>query len=525
LNINFNFKKKILFLLFLLPNLLLSDLLIDQIIEANNELLIPLELKVQNFVKGNYETSSKIKKIELLDDKKNFLKRLDDPIKLNNSFYFLTNDIKNFYIKVYANESVKCKIDIENIQAINYEKDENEIISQTIKNQKIKLQTNQDTTQFWKEIEKIGTPLIEKIDNDEYILTFLYKGAKESVKLLGGPSSEHVFLDRLENSDIWYKSYRVKKGVKFSYQLAPDVPNIKGNNREKRVAILSTAQMDPFNKMPYQYSLDLNLDKYSKLSTIEIKDENSFDWSQNLNAKEGKIIDTKIKSHILANERNLSIYLPNNFNNKKEFQVLFVFDGLDYQLKVPTPRILDNLIENKKIIPTIAVFIDNPSKEARATELPANKDFAYFMAYELLPFIKKELDIEFLAKNTILTGSSYGGLASMYVAFTYPEFFANVLSQSGSFWWSPKDDEEPEWLTRQIANTKKKEINIYLNAGIYETGYSSIDILESNRHLRTILKAKGYENVIFEEYLSSHDYFAWKSYLANGLIKLQEMKD
>lgn len=66
---------------------------------------------------------------------------------------------------------------------------------------------------------------------------------------------------------------------------------------------------------------------------------------------------------------------------------------------------------------------------------------------------------------------------------------------------------------------KRKDIKIYLNAGLFETGFKSIDILESNRHLRDVLKAKKYQ-VLYEEFPSGHDYFNWRFRLANALIKI-----
>jgi len=37
-------------------------------------------------------------------------------------------------------------------------------------------------------------------------------------------------------------------------------------------------------------------------------------------------------------------------------------------------------------------------------------------------------------------GSSPGGLAATYAAYRHPEMFGNVLSQSGSYWWTPPTD-------------------------------------------------------------------------------------
>lgn len=384
--------------------------------------------------------------------------------------------------------------------------------SKIIKKVKIDLKTNPSTKEFWEKIKEYGTPLIESTKDSQYIATFLYKGAKKSVLLIGGPDSDFVNLKQIEKSDIWYKSYKVKKGVRLSYKLSADTPTIKGTKREKRVAIYNHSKKDPFNKLPYMNN-----------SSFSIISDNFIDWTKDTGTKQGKVKDYKIKSKILNNTREISIYTPYNYDPNKEHDLLFVFDSKAYQSKVPTPIILDNLINEKKIKPTIAVFISNISRKSRSEELPPNKNFADFLAKELLPFVKTKVKINHKKENTILTGSSYGGLASAYVAFIYPEIFGKVLSQSGSFWWNFREEGKSQWLTKQFEKAENKEIVFYLNAGVYETGQFKIDILESNRYLYKVLKKKNYE-VKYEEFQTSHDYFAWRAFLAYGLIYLNSVK-
>ena len=44
-------------------------------------------------------------------------------------------------------------------------------------------------------------------------------------------------------------------------------------------------------------------------------------------------------------------------------------------------------------------------------------------------------------------------------------------------------------------------------------------ILESNRHMRDVLRAKGYA-VDYHEFASGHDYLNWRGTLADGLVQL-----
>lgn len=490
-------------------------------LKANSSSFTLIKLDKQKFVRGTYKVSALIKRIDLLNKDKKFVRRLDNPLKLEGRFIFVSEKAQNYYIKVETlNKDIKYEIIFSKILDAFYNKNDKEekILSDIIQKAKKDLQTNKSTKEFWKRIKKIGTPLVEKMDENNFLITFLYKGAKHNVRLLGAPTHDHVKLKKLGESDIWYKSFKIKKGLQLSYQVAPDVPSIKGTARENRVAILATAQIDPFNKTPYFPSLVNIKDKHFKHSSFVLNGEDD-KWYEKKKSPAGSLENFVFTSKILNNKRNITVYKPHNYSNKiSDYNILFIFDGLEYQNKIETPIILDNLIYDKKIKATIAVFIDNISYKIRSKELPTNPKFADFMAKELLPYISKKYNIKNKPKTTVLAGSSYGGLASAYVAYQYPELFGNVLSLSGSFWWHNHSG-EPEWLSKRIANSKTKDIKFYVNAGIYETGHFSIDILESNRHLRTVLEAKNY-NVIYKEVQGGHDYFSWRISLSDGLIRL-----
>src|SRR5262249_38199867 len=103
-----------------------------------------------------------------------------------------------------------------------------------------------------------------------------------------------------------------------------------------------------------------------------------------------------------------------------------------------------------------------------------------------------------------------------------PEVFGNVLSQSGSFWWSPDRGTESGWLLREYAATPQRPLRFYLDAGQMETtlvGEAGSSILLSNRHLRDVLTAKGYK-VKYQEFRGGHEPLNWRGTFADGLIAL-----
>ena len=58
-----------------------------------------------------------------------------------------------------------------------------------------------------------------------------------------------------------------------------------------------------------------------------------------------------------------------------------------------------------------------------------------------------------------------------------------------------------------------------MDAGAYELDMTGGGVLVPNRHLRDVLRARGYE-VRYQEFPGDHDYINWRGTLADGLIAL-----
>jgi enterochelin esterase-like enzyme len=82
----------------------------------------------------------------------------------------------------------------------------------------------------------------------------------------------------------------------------------------------------------------------------------------------------------------------------------------------------------------------------------------------------------------------------------HPETFGNVLSQSGSYWWTPPPDPskpdafapdaEANYVARLFINSPKLPVRFYLDAGSLEFDRDPDDssIRVTNRHLRDVLR-------------------------------------
>ena len=298
------------------------------------------------------------------------------------------------------------------------------------------------------------------------------------------------------------------------------MPDVPGTARDRRIAILSTAKADPLNRHLWPAEAS---DAYNQESVLELAAAPPQPWLEEKGSPAGSLTTLSLESRLLGNRRDITIYRPAGFDPKRgDTVLLFVFDADQYLGRVPVPRMLDNMIAAGVIPPVVAVFVANPDRAARARELPDNPAFADFMATELQPRIVRETGIAVPASRTVLAGSSYGGLAAATVAMRRPEVFGNVLSMSGSFWWSPPGtpEDRQEHVAGRIAAGGTLPLRFFLSAGLFETGANgTAGILETSRHLRDVLQAKGI-SVTYRDYAGGHDYLVWQGVLPDGLIAL-----
>lgn len=380
---------------------------------------------------------------------------------------------------------------------------------------------------FWQEVAAQGAPLVEPWSDSERLVSFVWRGARHSVRLFGSPSGNHEPLQRLESgklpNDVWWASFVMPRDVRLSYAFAPDVRNIDGSAMEQRRSILATLQRDPLNPLHWAAAAEgaQPVDVYQGRSVLQLADAPPQPWL----AKRSQVASGSLQRHwftsaALGNGRDVWVYRPANWARTPVAQraLLVLFDAQAYLGNVPTPQIVDNLHADGLLPATAVVLVANASADARGKELPPNPDFADFMGQSLVPWLHAQgLDVP--AARTVLAGSSYGGLASSYVALRYPQLFGNVLSLSGSYWWAPKG-EAPNALARWWAAAPATATQFYLDAGRYESARGGqAGILETSRDLGDVLRAKGH-TVVQTAHNTGHDYVHWQGSLACGLVAL-----
>jgi enterochelin esterase family protein len=293
------------------------------------------------------------------------------------------------------------------------------------------------------------------------------------------------------------------------------------------------SQRDPLNpKAIWDSAENPDLPLHRGSSTLDMPDEPPQPWAgKREGTPAGEIVKQEFASAFLKNTRPIFVYLPPGYSkNAQPYDLLVVFDGQTFIDIVPTPTTLDNLISEKRIAPTVALIVGNVNG-MRGTELPCNPTFAEFLHSELIPWLRRNYNVTRDPQRVTIGGCSYGGLAATCAAYRHPETFGNVLSQSGSYWWTPPPDPskpdtftpgaDPSYVAQLFVNSPKLPLRFYLDAGSLELDRDGdgSSILVTNRHLRDVLRAKGYE-VFYQEFQGGHDYLSWRGTIADGLIVL-----
>lgn len=379
---------------------------------------------------------------------------------------------------------------------------------------------------FWQAVAARRTPLVDSLPNDanHVLATFVFRGATDTrdVVLVAGPNGIDPFTDprshmrHLAGTDVWYASHRLAADAEFFYQFSVNPPAFEG---EPQPALLrSTLAPDPLNPLQYPEPGDpLAAAGHGSIARMPAVPPNPW-LARRPGVAAGTVrSDTLASSHLRGARRLWAYASPGAALH--DANVLIVFDGGVYVKRIPTPTILDNLYEERKIGPTVAVFVDNGGS-ARARDYYFSDAYTAFLTDELLPWIQRQYGVVATPERTVLAGSSLGGLAAAYAVMRRPDAFGKALSESGAFWAPGRDtaDSEPEWLAREIARAPVSGAYFYLEVGSYESAIANeTTLLASNRHLRDILQLKGYRYA-YREIPGDHEPINWRRGLPDGLI-------
>ncbi|MGH7024294.1 MAG: alpha/beta hydrolase-fold protein [Caulobacteraceae bacterium] len=396
-----------------------------------------------------------------------------------------------------------------------------------------------EEAEFWARMARERTPLIEPDPTlpGYSIVTYVFPmpaGARHVVVQPGFGESPDNVMARVPGTGVCHASYRYRNDVRTSYSFAPDMPIVSWRKasetefKEYMAFVLGTPpQPDPNHRECFVSRAGENLpDNIGSFVSLPDTPDESAAYKRP-DVERGWIDKHVFRSELMGNERNIWVYTPPGYKvpPAQTYPVLVAFDGGGALTRMPTHRILDNLLADGRVPPVVAVLIDNPTSTSRNDELPCNENFARFAEEELLPWLRRGYRVSPDPKDHFVTGASYGGLAAMWFGYRLPHVFGNVISQAASLWWGPGyiqelplsvQDYTPEWLIQQYSQSPRLPVRYWMEIGLME---DSERMIEPNRRMRAVLEGKGYD-LTYTEPCGGHDTALWRGTLANALVTM-----
>ncbi|MCL1079706.1 esterase family protein [Parashewanella spongiae] len=353
--------------------------------------------------------------------------------------------------------------------------------------------------------------ILELNKENKATVTYFAKGSDDTEYIMqsGGPDFYGLRFKQIGKSGIYYCLQAIPLDAWFAY----------GVNEFKRIKVQGSTDLE---KTVMEHIYDGAVIGPNAPLSVHVQYRRG--------VPKGTIHKFTLESKFMNEKREIQIYLPADYNQNVAHNLVFQLDGQNYSKGAeqdpiwhgwtPLPTILDNLIYEQKIGPTIAVFIVNQGN--RSKELISER-MTDFIALELLPWFKENYNIVSNPKNIVVSGPSRAGFTAANTALRHSNLIGSVLSQSGSFYYTLNENRNwpiyPEFEGKLLSNYKlsaKKAIQFYLDVGLYDLGLA---VVGTNRQFRDVLQLQGYQ-VDYYEYKGGHSHLGWRHTIANGLISL-----
>ena len=220
------------------------------------------------------------------------------------------------------------------------------------------------------------------------------------------------------------------------------------------------------------------------------------------------IVDT----HEIDYTRKITVYVPAQYQPGTPAPFMVCHDGPKGKPKMTLPRIMDNLIEQKRVPAMVVIMIANGGGDAQGHQRGKEYDtmsglFAQYIETEVLPRVETECNVK-LTKDPdarAAMGSSSGGSAALIMAWYRTDLYHRVLTTSGTFvnqQW-PFNPETPggawDFHDTLIPQSAKKPIRLFMAVGDRDNFNPNVmrdgmhDWVKANHRMAKVLKAKGYE--------------------------------
>ena len=249
------------------------------------------------------------------------------------------------------------------------------------------------------------------------------------------------------------------------------------------------------------------------------------------NVASGEIIRVDSFPSEFVSPRNVDIWLPDDYSNEKQYAVVYMHDG---QMLFDSARtwnkqewgvdeVVSTLIDQNKIKDCIVVGIwnsdagrygdyfpkeayemvsdtfwsvENPKYDSVKFPFGIQSDnYLKFLVAELKPYVDCHFSVLPDKENTIVMGSSMGGLISMYAICEYPEVFGGAGCMSTHWPGGANIPNNPfplafaEYMSENLPDPSTHKIYFDFGTETLDSQYEKPQLL-----IDSIMLAAGYDN-------------------------------
>jgi predicted alpha/beta superfamily hydrolase len=256
-----------------------------------------------------------------------------------------------------------------------------------------------------------------------------------------------------------------------------------------------------------------------------------------------------------VDERNIDVWLPDNYNKDTKYDVVYMHDGQmlfdslqtwnkkEWQVDETVSQLMKNhKISNcivigiwnngkyrfseyfpQKYLSTVSEKYKNEYTAAYLQNKPQSDNYLRFIVEELKPLIDRKYSTKTKKESTFIMGSSMGGMISMYAVSEYPDVFGGAGCLSIA--WVSRHEKNFE-LPLSAFNYLQKNAPSPLDHKIYmDHGTTEMDTMYTNyqNFVDEIFRDKGYSNAQFKSLIfekTGHNENDWAKRLAIPFVFL-----
>ncbi len=337
--------------------------------------------------------------------------------------------------------------------------------------------------------EQSGFPIVE----GEYV-HFVYRGDVEDVAISGN-MTEYLAeepLERIEGTNLFHRTYTIEPGARWEYRYNVDFDNVGADLANPRR--VPGAQGDFSELITAGYETPAHLRAYRGDTP-------------------GRLETFTLKSEILGNEREISVYLPAGYGEDgREYPSVVIPEGEEWLQWGNLPNSLNNLIGNG-VAPLVAVFVPNVQQAAQAELGEKSGDYVRMLVEELLPQLEGKYRLAKDPQSRAIMGYAMASTVVGQAALEHPEVFGKAALQSVYL-----PGANAERLASLASDNEPSGTRFLLYSNRYELRREewNLDLAADTRRMADALKAAGHD-VRAVEVLDAAGWGSWRAHAGDIL--------